>query len=217
MDLSKTIIAKSDQLNADDLITGARTFTVQEVRPGSEEQPVSIVLAEWPNNRPFKPSKTVQRILAYCWGAETDDWPQGAQMTLYRDEKVKWAGEEVGGIRVSHLSHIKGVQKIALQESKHKKSLHTIQPLAQKAAEPTPAELAAQVADGLNASTTEAEVREWGNRAHAKGLLDLPPSGSTGTLRDLVQARLADLVESSDVETPDPADELTSTGGGDDQ
>lgn len=135
MDLSKTIIAKSDQLNADDLITGPRTFTVVEVRPGSEEQPVSIVLAEWPRNRPFKPSKTVQRILAYCWGAETDDWPKGARMTLFRDEKVKWAGEEVGGIRVSHLSHIKGQQKIALQESKHKKSLHTILPLREA---PTP-------------------------------------------------------------------------------
>ena len=148
MDLSKTIIAKSDQLNADDLLTGPRTFTVVEVRPGSEEQPVSIVLAEWPSNRPFKPSKTVQRILAYCWGAETDDWPKDARMTLYRDEKVKWAGEEVGGIRVSHLSHIKGPQKVALQESKHKKTLHTIQPLVEQAApapppEPTAEEVAA--------------------------------------------------------------------------
>ena len=129
MDLSKTIIAKSDQLNADDLLTGPRTFTVVEVKPGSEEQPVSIVLAEWPSNRPFKPSKTVQRILAYCWGAETDDWPKNARMTLFRDEKVKWAGEEIGGIRVSHLSHISGPMKVALQESKHKKSLHTIHPL----------------------------------------------------------------------------------------
>lgn len=146
MDLSKTIIAKSDQLNADDLITGPRTFTVAEVREGSEEQPVNIVLAEWPRNRPFKPSKTVQRILAYCWGAETDDWPKGARMTLYRDAKVKWAGEEVGGIRVSHLSHINGVQKVALQESKHKKSLHTIDPLPDVApapVEPTAEEVAA--------------------------------------------------------------------------
>lgn len=149
MDLSKTIIAKSDQLNADDLLGGPRTFTIVEVRPGSEEQPVNIVLAEWPRNRPFKPSKTVQRILSYCWGStETDDWPEGAQMTLYRDEKVKWAGEEIGGIRVSHLSHIDGVQKVALQESKHKKSLHTILPLQsapapQAAPEPTAEEVAA--------------------------------------------------------------------------
>jgi hypothetical protein len=130
MDLSKTIIAKSDQLNADDLIGGPRTFTIVEVRPGSEEQPVSIVLAEWPRNRPFKPSKTVQRILSYCWGStETDDWPKDARMTLFRDEKVKWAGEEIGGIRVSHVSHISERMKVALQESKHKKSLHIIDPL----------------------------------------------------------------------------------------
>lgn len=159
MDLSKTIIAKSDQLNADDLLTGPRTFTVVEVKPGSEEQPVSIVLAEWPRNRPFKPSKTVQRILAYCWGAETDDWPPGAQMTLYRDEKVKWAGEEVGGIRVSHLSHIKGVQKVALQESKHKKSLHTIQPLANA---PAPAPMPEPLTDDAIACCTDQEqLRTW--------------------------------------------------------
>jgi hypothetical protein len=59
-----------------------------------------------PRVAPFKPSKTVVRILAYAWGKETDDWPENARMTLYRDEKVKWAGQEVGGIRVSHLSHI---------------------------------------------------------------------------------------------------------------
>ena len=134
MDLSKTIIAKSDQLNADDLLGGPRTFTIVEVRPGSEEQPVSIVLAEWPRDRPFKPSKTVQRILSYCWGStETDDWPKDARMTLFRDEKVKWAGEEIGGIRVSHVSHISERMKVALQESKHKKSLHVIDPLPQTA------------------------------------------------------------------------------------
>jgi len=152
MDLSKTIIAKSDQLNADDLIGGPRTFTVVEVRPGSEEQPVSIVLAEWPRSRPFKPSKTVTRILSYCWGLETDEWPQGARMTLYRDEKVKWAGEEVGGIRVSHLSHIKGQQKIALQESKHKKSLHVIDPLP---------DAPAPLTDAAIACATREQIKEW--------------------------------------------------------
>jgi hypothetical protein len=162
MDLSKTIIAKSDQLNADDLLTGPRTFTVVEVREGSEEQPVNIVLAEWPRNRPFKPSKTVQRILAYCWGAETDDWPPGARMTLYRDEKVKWAGEEIGGIRVSHLSHIDGPQKVALQESKHKKSLHTIRPLVDDAPTPAPAE---PTAEEVAACTDKAELKAMWKRS----------------------------------------------------
>jgi hypothetical protein len=129
MDLTQAIVARSDQLNADDLISGPRTFTVKEVRRGDAEQPVSIVLAEYPANRPFKPSKTVVRILAYAWGKETDDWPENARMTLYRDEKVKWAGQEIGGIRVSHLSHINKRIKVALAESKGKKSLHVIDPL----------------------------------------------------------------------------------------
>lgn len=164
MDLSKTIIAKSDQLNADDLLGGPRTFTIVEVRPGNEEQPVNIVLAEWPKNRPFKPSKTVQRILSYCWGStETDDWPKGARMTLFRDEKVKWAGEEIGGIRVSHLSHINGPMKVALQESKHKKSLHTILPLADAPADtPAPTE---PTAEEVAACIDLAELKAMWDRA----------------------------------------------------
>jgi hypothetical protein len=129
MDLTQSILAKSDQLNADDLLSGPRTFTVAEVRRGDDDQPVSIVLAEFPANRPFKPSKTVVRILAYAWGKETDDWPEKPRMTLYRDEKVKWAGQEIGGIRVSHLSHIDKRLKVALAESKGKKSLHVVEPL----------------------------------------------------------------------------------------
>ena len=54
------------------------------------------------------------------------------------------------------------------------------------APEPTPEQLAAQVAQGIQDSTTEAEVREWGNRAHAKGLL-------TPELTELVTARLTEL------------------------
>jgi len=129
MDLTQSILAKSDQLNADDLLSGPRTFTVTEVRRGDDDQPVSIVLAEFPANRPFKPSKTVVRILAYAWGKETDNWPESPRMTLYRDDKVKWAGQEIGGIRISHLSHIDKRIKVALAESKGKKSLHMIDPL----------------------------------------------------------------------------------------
>ena len=129
MNLSQAIIAKSDQLNADDLISGPRTFTVKEVRRGDSDQPVAIVLAEFPDKRPFKPSKTVLRILAHGWGEETDDWPENPRFTLYCDAKVKWAGQEVGGIRVSHMSHIDGPIKVALSESKGKKRLWTVNPL----------------------------------------------------------------------------------------
>jgi len=128
MDLTQAIIAKSDQLNASDLISGPRTFTIHEVREGNQDQPCQIFLVEWPG-RPFKPSKTVMRIFVHAWGKETDDWPQGARMTLFRDPTAKWAGEEVGGIRVSHLSHIAERFKIALRESQKKSVLYTVDPL----------------------------------------------------------------------------------------
>jgi hypothetical protein len=157
MDLTQTIIAKSDQLNADDLMGGSQTFTVVEVLQGDSEQPVKIVLAELPKGRTFKPSKTVLRILVHAWGKETDNWPKGARMTLYRAAEVKWAGQEVGGIRVSHLSHLKEPLKLALQESKSKKVLYTVDPLPTEA--PAPAE---PTAEEVAACTDKAELgRMW--------------------------------------------------------
>ena len=191
MDLTNAIIARSDQLNSDDLVGGPQTFTVSEVRMGDSEQPVSIVLAEWPASRPFKPSKTVLRILVLAWGKESDDWPEGARMTLYRDADVKWAGQKVGGIRVSHLSHIKEPLSVALAESKGKKILYRVAPLPDVPAEPTPAEQAAQIVAALAAATTEAEVREWGNHAISRGLVKEKVDGKT--IREHVTARLAEV------------------------
>ena len=149
MNLGQAIIARSDQLNADDLVSGPRTFTIKEVRRGDNDQPVAIVLAEFPANRPFKPSKTVLRILVYAFGEETDDWPPNVRMTLYRDASVKWAGQEIGGIRVSHLSHIGKQIKVALAESKGKKSLHVVDPLPDNA--PTSATVSPETLAELNA------------------------------------------------------------------
>lgn len=128
MDLTNTIIPRSDQLNSEDLLTGPRTFTVSDVKAkATPEQPVDIFLTESPG-KPFRPSKTVLRILVTAWGKESDDYI-GRRMTLYRNADVKWAGQEVGGIRVSHLSHIKKPLKLALTETRGKKLSHIIEPL----------------------------------------------------------------------------------------
>jgi hypothetical protein len=94
--MTDTIIPRSDQLNAEDLLTGPRTFTITEVRKGSVEQPVDIHLAEFPG-RPFKPSKTVRRILVSAWGPDAATYA-GRRMTLYRDPAVRFGGMDVGGI-----------------------------------------------------------------------------------------------------------------------
>lgn len=127
MDLTDSIAPKSDQLNAEDLLTGPRTFTVADVKKGSAEQPVDIHLVEFPG-RPFRPSKTVRRILVNAWGPDASAYV-GRRMTLYRDPAVKFGGMDVGGIRVSHLSHIDKALTVALAVTRGKRAPYTVQPL----------------------------------------------------------------------------------------
>lgn len=128
MDITDTLAPKSDQLNADDLIH-PRTATVVEVRKGSVEQPVEIVLDAYGPGRPFKPSKTVRRVLAAAWGTDASVYA-GRSMTLYNDPSVKFGGQVTGGIRVSHLSHIEKPLTLALTTTRGKRAPVTIQPLA---------------------------------------------------------------------------------------
>lgn len=127
MDITETLVPRSDQLNAEDLLTGPRTVTVEKVTKGSVEQPVDIHLVEFPG-RPFKPSKTVRRILVAAWGAEATVYT-GRRMTLYRDPAVRFGGLDVGGIRVSHLSHIDKRITIALTVTRGKRARFTVDPL----------------------------------------------------------------------------------------
>jgi hypothetical protein len=127
MDITETLAPKSDQLNAEDLLTGPRTVTVEKVTKGSVEQPVDIHLVEFPG-RPFRPSKTVRRILVAAWGPEASIYV-GRRMTLYRDADVKFGGMDVGGIRVSHLSHISKRLTLALTVTRGKRAPFTVEPL----------------------------------------------------------------------------------------
>lgn len=135
-DMTESIAPKSDQANAEDFLTGPRTFTIAEARKGdSAEQPFGFVLAEFPHDRPFKPSKTVRRIMVAAWGVDAASYV-GKRMTLYRDPAVKFGGMDVGGIRVSHMSGIDKPLKIALAVSKGRRAMYVVQPLPD--AEPKP-------------------------------------------------------------------------------
>jgi hypothetical protein len=126
-DMTDTIVPRSDQLNAEDLLTGPRTFTIAEVRKGSAEQPVDVHLVEFPG-RPFKPSKTVRRIMVAAWGPDAATYA-GRRMTLYRDPAVRFGGMDVGGIRVSHMSHIDKPMTLVLSVSKGKRAPYVVKPL----------------------------------------------------------------------------------------
>lgn len=127
VDMSQFVEAKSDQLNADDLIGTTRTITVRRVTGNDGDQPVSIYY-EGDNNKPFKPCKTMRRVLLGVWGRNGSDYV-GRSMTLYRDDKVTFGGLDVGGIRISHMSHIDKETVVVVMKTKGKKAGIKILPL----------------------------------------------------------------------------------------
>lgn len=122
--LLDTIVAKSDQLNAVDLVGGPITVEVRSVKPtGDKDQPAAIGIGD---RQPYKPCKSMRRVLIACWGANPNTWI-GRQMTLFCDPGVKWGGESVGGIRISHLSHLATpIVEVQLNESKHRKITYKV-------------------------------------------------------------------------------------------
>lgn len=128
MDLSKTIIPKSDQLNADDLIAGSKTIRIRDIKMTDDESQSVSIYFHGDNNKPFKPCKSVRRLLVQLWGANGLEFI-GKRLTLFRDETVKWAGVEAGGIRVSHASHIEKPTRVLVTTAKNKRMPITVEPL----------------------------------------------------------------------------------------
>ncbi len=126
-DMSQVIIPKSDQINADDFVAGPITFQIEgvEIRAGTE-QPVSIHLAGEP--RAWKPCKSMSRVLVAAWGPDANVY-RGRSVTLYRDPTVKWGGMEIGGIRISHMSHIERDMLLQLTATKGKRAPHIVKPI----------------------------------------------------------------------------------------
>ena len=127
MDISDSLAANSAQQNYDEFLAGPKTVTVSEVKKGTTEQPVEVHLAEFPG-KPFKPAKSVRRVLAAAWGTDASAW-SGRRMTIYGDPEVRYAGKAVGGLRVSHVSHIDKPVTVALTVTSGKREPFTVQPL----------------------------------------------------------------------------------------
>lgn len=127
VDMLTTIVPKSDQMNSDDLIGRSITIKVTKVSLLAGEQPIAINY-EGDNGKPYKPGKSMRRVLVSIWGADGNAYV-GRSMTLYRDDKVAFGGLAVGGIRISHMSHINSAVTLVLTASKANKKPFTVSPL----------------------------------------------------------------------------------------
>lgn len=123
--LRDTILPKSDQLNAEQLLGGPMTITVTDVRRGmTDEQPVTIAY-EGDNGRPYKPCKSMRKVLVFAWGEDGHQWI-GRSMTLFNNPEVMFGGIKVGGIRISHMTDIERDIQLSLTTKRGKKEAFVI-------------------------------------------------------------------------------------------
>lgn len=127
MNIAETTAPRSDQQNYDDYVAGSKIVTITEVTAGTAEQPVEIHLAEFPG-RPYKPSKSMRRVLVAAWGSDSSPWP-GRQLELYGDPTVRFGGTATGGIKISRLSHIDKAVSVNLTVTRGKRAPHKVEPL----------------------------------------------------------------------------------------
>ena len=137
---------RSDQWNADDFVGGPRTFTVAGVKDGAAEQKYDIVLEG--EARAWRPPLTMLRVLIAAWGDDSDAWT-GRRVTLYQDPTIRFGRDTVGGIRISHLSHLDKPLQIKVTATRGKRETVSVQPLKEAAPAPARDWLAeAEQADG---------------------------------------------------------------------
>jgi hypothetical protein len=131
VDLTESIAPRSDQLNSDDLLTGPVTVTITEVRAGNPEQPVEVHLAEFPG-RPYKPSKSMRRVMVQAWGAEASAYA-GRRLVLFRNPEITFGRDKVGGIEISHMSDLPKRLTVSLMVARGKRKPFSVEPLAEPA------------------------------------------------------------------------------------
>lgn len=182
IDMTTTISPKSDQLNADDLIAGPRTIRVSAVRLTGDEQPVAIHF-DGDNGKPFRPCKSMRRVLVACWGPDASQYT-GRSMTIYRDNDVQFGGLAVGGIRISHVSHIEQDRVMALTATRKARKPYTVRVLK---------EAGDKVADGVAQIVTQ--INNADSIDDLRALMDSP---ALGTRREWLRANRPEMAQRID-------------------
>lgn len=117
----------TDQLNFEDFMGGVtRVVTIAGVKRGAKEAQYDIAIEG--DDRFWRPPATVLKQLVLAYGDDAADWV-GKSARLYGDPDVKMKGVRVGGIRVSHLSHIEKPLTASLTITRGQSGIFTVDPL----------------------------------------------------------------------------------------
>lgn len=130
INVSDAIQAKSDQLNAADLVGGPVVVEICSVRSSTgqadrEKQPYEVVISG--GLKPWRPCKTMLRLLSFLWGTDATQWV-GRWIRIYNDPDVTWAGEKIGGVRIDGADVPKQLS-ITLQTGRSKHTTFVVEPI----------------------------------------------------------------------------------------
>ena len=178
VDITDALAPKSDQLDAVELVN-PRTFTIDTgSRLGTREGATvaEIRLVDFP--RVWRPSKGMLDVLAKCWGTDGKAWA-GRSVTLYNDPEVTFGKDKVGGIRISHLSHIDGPVTVMIRGRGQgaRKIAWPVKPLTVAAPPPPPAAMSLE--DVAATTDTDTLRTAW--------------QGSPPDVRAAIEARVAEI------------------------
>lgn len=127
-DMAETIKAKSDQLNAADLVGGPITVQITGGRlTRDQKQPVIFNISG--GHMPWKPCKTMRRLLVEIAGTSNAGFWQDKWVQLYCDPSVTYGSDKVGGIRVGGVSCIDKPREITLMTRRNQYTKYTVKPL----------------------------------------------------------------------------------------
>ena len=112
----------------------------------------------------------MRRVLIAAWGADGAQYV-GRSMTIYLDRAVTWGGAEVGGIRISHLSHIGRRMTMALTATKKSRKAYVVDPIvvADNPAQYEPDECAKEWLSDIAAAETIADLKTVFGAAYKAG------------------------------------------------
>lgn len=195
--LSEALAPRSDQLNGDDLISGPRTIVFTAGRATKDGRETKLVLNfEGDNGKPWKPCKTMGRAMVMAWGLTDENFEQeivGKSVRVFRDPDVTFGDAAVGGIRISHMSHIDKSAHVSLTTSRGQKRKFVFQPLPKTVADDaqprqqgrqTPKQWTDEHLDVIDTATSLEEldaIEKAGARALAKLTAEHPDLASEVT------------------------------------
>lgn len=191
--ISDMALAKSDQLNAEDLLGRDMVIKITKVTKKDPKQPQPLWLHyEGDDGKPYKPCKGMIKILFSMWGEDETTYI-GRLLSLYRREDVSFGKDrDIGGIRLNGMSNIEKSFKVKITESRNKRYEYPIKKL---------------IAESVITQDDVDELMVKGAEASLKGVEGYTSWGKslTGAEKSAVKGKLKDWLDiAKGVDNPAP-------------